>query len=507
MTTSFTAALSPASITIASGILSSARRTPEKTAIREGGRALTYARLAQRILQVANLGSEGYGLRPGDRAAVLLPNCLEYVELVCGLSSIGVAVAAIGPAAASQEIAFVCADSGARVLFVSKALEDSARASVPASVEHICVIGTGYENALASASERPFEDQIDWETPFSIPYTSGSTGRPKGVLLSHRARVLSAYAMAAEHGCYGPDDRAIATTPMFHGAGLLMAIAPIFFGGFVELLPAFDVLTLMRAIETNGATSAYMVPTHFSSLFALGEEGGRFDTRSLKALVVGTAPLSQAMKERIVERFGPGKLYERYGSTEASIVTALRPADQLRKKQCVGLPLPATEVKIVDEAGSTVGVGEVGEVFSRSPYMFSGYLNHPDATAAAMRDGWFSAGDLGRVDDEGYLYLVDRKNDMIITGGENVYPREIEEALLEHPAIAEAGVVGMPHDHWGEQVVATLVLRSRAEVSADELKSFLLERVSRYKIPKMFRFVESLPRNRLGKLDRRALRG
>ena len=502
----FTRPHSSRSITISDGIFASASRTPRKVALREGERTLTYAQLAERIVRLANVVHRNFGLAHGDRAAVFMPNRIEYLEIVCGLSSAGVAACTIGPTASATEIRFICEDSAARVLFVAPALADAARAAVGDIVRNIVSIDEGYEALLSRARPDTLPVETDWEDIFSIPYTSGSTGRPKGVMLSHRARVLSSYAMASEHGCYGPDDRAVATTPMFHGSGFLMALAPVFFGGFVELLPSFNIEQLMRKIEETAATSVYMVPTHFSALFAMGDARNAFNHSSLKCVIVGTAPLSQAMKARIVDYIGEGKLFERYGSTEASIVTALRPKDQLRKQQCVGLPLAATQIRVLDADGEERLPGEVGELYSTSNYMFSGYLNMPDAMAKSMRGEWFSAGDLGRLDEEGYLYLVDRKHDMIISGGENVYPREVEEVLLAHPAIDQAAVVGLPHAHWGEQVVAYVVVRPGMNVSNDELKAACGERLSRYKIPKEFRMVGDLPRNRMGKIDRRELR-
>jgi acyl-CoA synthetase (AMP-forming)/AMP-acid ligase II len=494
------------SITISDGVFASASRTPGKIAIREGDRSLTYEKLAERVRRVANTAHGHLGLAHGERAAVLMPNRLEYLEIVCGLSGAGVAVCTIGPAASASEIRFICEDSSARALFVAPQLEEIARTAAGDIVPHIVVVDERYEGLLLHARCDSLPVDTDWEDIFSIPYTSGATGRPKGVMLSHRARVLSSYAMASEHGCYGPDDRAVATTPMFHGAGFLMVLAPVFFGGFVELLPAFDIEELMSKIQETAATSVYMVPTHFSALFAMGERRHAFNHRSLKSVIVGTAPLSQAMKGRIVEYLGEGKLFERYGSTEASIVTALRPQDQLRKQQCVGLPLPATQIRILDANGTPCGPGVVGELYSTSNYMFSGYVNLPDVMQSSMRGEWFSAGDLGRLDDEGYLYLVDRKNDMIISGGENVYPREVEEVLLAHPAVDQAAVVGLAHEYWGEQVVAFVVVREGMNVSDDDLRAACRERLSRYKVPKEFRQVPDLPRNRIGKIDRRSLR-
>jgi acyl-CoA synthetase (AMP-forming)/AMP-acid ligase II len=297
------------SITISDGVLASASRTPEKMAIREGERSLTYAKLAERVLRVANMAHGHFGLVHGKRAAVFMPNRLEYLELVCGLSSAGVAVCTIGPAASAPEVRFICEDSSAQVLFVAPQLEELARTAVGDIVPHIVAVDQRYEALLSRARDNAMPVAADWEDIFSIPYTSGATGRPKGVMLSHRCRVLSAFVMASEHGCYGPDDRAVATTPMFHGAGFLMALAPVFFGGFVELLPSFNIEQLMLKIDEIAATSVYMVPTHFSSLFSMGEQRHAFNHSSLKSVIVGTAPLSQAMKVRIVEYLGEGKLF------------------------------------------------------------------------------------------------------------------------------------------------------------------------------------------------------
>jgi long-chain acyl-CoA synthetase len=495
------------SILIADGIRAAAARTPRKVAVIESGRRLEYAALVARIDRVANLAHAGLGLAHGDRAAVLLPNRLEYLELVCGLSSAGVAVSTIGPAAAVPEIRFILEDGAVRVLFVDPALVESARAAAEGTtVERIVVVGPEYEDLLAQAASTPCPVAVTETDVFSIPYTSGATGRPKGVMLSHRGRVLACYAMASEHGCYGPDDRAVATTPMFHGAGFLMALVPVFFGGTVEILPRFDIERLLAAIDANGATSAYMVPTHFAALFALGERARRHAVGSLKAVISGTAPLAQAMKADIIRHFGEGKLFERYGTTETNIATALRPADQLRKIACVGQPLPATYVRLLDDDGNDAAPGTVGELAVASPYLFAGYLNLPEATAKSMRGDWFVTGDLARIDDEGYVYIVDRKNDMIITGGENVYPREVEEILLAHPAVAECGVAGRPHAYWGEAVTAFVVVRPGMNVTAEDLLGACRARLSPYKVPKEVRFIEALPRNSMGKVLRRALR-
>jgi acyl-CoA synthetase (AMP-forming)/AMP-acid ligase II len=494
------------SLLIADGIRAAAARTPEKTAIVESGRKLSFRRLVDRIDRVSNLAHAGLGLRHGDFASVLSPNRLEYLELVCGLSSAGVAVATIGPAAPPAEIKFICEDSRARVLFVAPELEAAARAAAPGSVERFVVLGPEYESLLAKAASGRCPVRVSELDIFSVPYTSGATGRPKGVMLAHRGRVLSAFVMAVEQQCYGPDDRAVATTPMFHGAGFLMALVPVFFGGSVEILPRFDIERLLGAISANAATSAYMVPTHFAAMLELGRKAERFDLRSLKAVISGTAPLAQAMKAKIIEVMGEGKLYERYGTTETSIATALRPVDQLRKHACVGQALPLTHLRLLDDAGNDVPGGEVGELAVSSPYLFSGYLNLPEQTARVTRGDWVVTGDLARFDEEGFVYLVDRKNDMIISGGENVYPREVEEILVAHPAVAECAVAGTPHAYWGEQVTAFVVLRPGMNASAEDLLAACREKLSRYKVPKEVRFMNALPRNTVGKVLRRSLR-
>ncbi len=493
------------SILIADGIRAAAFRTPEKVAITEGDRQLSFRRLVERIDRVSQL-AHGLGLRHGDFAAIQCRNRLEYLEIVAGMSSAGVAVATIGPAAPGPEVRFICEDSRARVLFVDQALEEQAREAIPPTVERIIVIERDYEALLARASSSRLDAGITEHDIFSVPYTSGATGRPKGVMLAHRGRVLACYAMASEHGCYGPDDRAVATTPMFHGAGFLMALAPVFFGGSVTLMPRFDIEALLAAIERTRATSAYMVPTHFAALFALGERARQYDVSSLKAVISGTAPLAQAMKAKIIEHFGEGRLYERYGTTETNIACALRPADQLRKLACVGQPLPATHLRVLDDEGNDCPEGAVGELAVASPYLFSGYLNLPEATERAMRDDWFVTGDLARIDDEGYVNLVDRKNDKIISGGENVYPREVEEVVLAHPAVAECAVAGLPHPYWGEQVTAWVVMRTASQTNAVELTDLCRQKLSPYKVPKEIRFIEALPRNSMGKVLRRKLR-
>jgi long-chain acyl-CoA synthetase len=490
-------------VTIADGIRAAAARTPGKLALREGERELTFQALVDRLHRVAN----AVALPPGSHAAIFAPNCLEFVEIACGLATAGVAPALVNARSSAEELAYVCDDAEARILFVHTSLEKLARDADLATVERIVVVGGDYESWLAGGRATPPDVRLEEWDDFLLPYTSGTTGKPKGVRLSHRARVLTFFAMAVEYGCYSPDDRALVIAPLFHGGGFSFCAATIFFGGSCVLLPRFDPEETLRLLSQERLTNVFMVPTHFNAIFALGDEVlERHPVRDLRGLISNAAPLSQAMKERITSHFGDGPLFESYGSTEASLITTQRPADHLRKEHCVGLPFPATSIRLRGDDGEDVAQGEIGEVLVRSPYLFNGYWNRPDETARAFADGWLATGDLGRRDDEGYLYLVDRRDDKIVSGGVNIYPREVEEALARHPAVREAAVFGVPDDYWGEAVHAVVARREGVDVAVAELLEFAGGSLARYKLPKAVDFVDVLPRNASGKLLRRELR-
>ncbi len=492
---------------IADGIRASAKRAPGKTALSLGEDKLSYKQLVERVDRVSNLAGAGLGLVPGDRAALMAPNCLEFIEIVCGLASAGVPPAMINPRLTPGEVAYIANDAGPRVLFVHESLVDVVRDAELETVERMIVIGGDYEELLGQSHPVAASALVEEWDPFCISYTSGTTGNPKGAVLSHRSRTLTFFAMAVEYGCYSPEDRAIAIAPLYHGGGFAFSVAPIAFGGSCEILPRFDPEQVLRLVEDLAITNTFMVPTHFNALFALDEKLRRgADVSSLRTIIANAAPLPQATKERIVDWLGDGILHESYGSTEGGIVTNLRPPDQLRKEQCVGLPLPCTEVRLLDEEGAEVERGEVGELYSRSPYLFNGYWGLPDETSEAFRDGWLSVGDMARTDEEGYVYIVDRKKDMIISGGVNVYPREVEEVLHEHPAVAEAAVIGVPDEYWGEAVSAVVALRPSASATSEELVEFCGSRLASFKLPKRLEFVDALPRNAAGKVLRRELR-
>ena len=492
-------------MTMASGIRASRARGPGKTALICGGRSLTYAQLVERIDKVAQVAI-GLGLRKGDRAAIVATNCLEYIEIVDGLAEAGVAVATPNPKQTAAELGYILNDCGARVVFVAAALEPLLRAATCPVIERIVVIGPEYEDLLLQARPAAVPAVEEWDA-FSIPYTSGTTGKPRGVVLPHRARVQVGFCMASEYGCYGPDDRFLAITPLFHGAGFSFAHAAVFFGGTCEILQGFEPEATLRALSLNGATGTFMVPTLFNAIFALEQPLlDRYRGSPLRALMSNAAPLPQRTKEVIIDYFGEGLLHEMYGSTEGGIVTSLRPKDQLRKAQCVGHPFTMNEVKLLDEAGQPVVRGQVGELFNKSPCLFLGYWNNPEATGAAMRDGWFSAGDLAWEDEDGCYYIVDRKKDMYISGGVNVFPREVEEFLFRLPGVADAAVVGVPDAYWGETGKAFLVMRPGEAIAPDDVFAACKQGLAGFKVPRHVTFVDSLPRNAAGKVLKTDLR-
>ncbi len=493
-------------LTVSSGIRASATRNPGKTALICGDEQRTYVQLVGNINRVAN-AMQGLGLEAGQNAAIIAPNCMDYIEVVAGVSDLGAAVVTPNPKLTPRELADICNDAQARVLFVHPDSESSIDASLFETVKHVIRLGPEYSALKARASDVFTPPLVaEWAT-FSIPYTSGTTGKPKGVMLPHRSRSLGWLAYACEFGIYSPDDHFLAIAPMCHGAGLSFAMCSVFTGGTAEIMVKFDPELVLRKLHKGDVTGIFTVPTHYHGMFGLEPKlleslrGHR-----LNGITCNAAPLSQETKEQIVEYFGDGLLHELYGSTEAGIVTNLRPQDQLRKIKCVGLPFVGNQVRLLDDSGKEVGPNEVGELFSTSPYLFNGYWGKPEQSREAFRDGWVSVGDLAKRDDEGYIYIVDRKKDMVITGGMNVYPREIETMLDTHPAILESAIIGVPDARWGETLVAYVVFNQGQNASAEDLENFSKANMAPYKLPKSFKPIAQLPRNANGKVLKTELR-
>lgn len=495
--------------TMGQGLRAAALRNPSKIcASDQQGRERSYGDYIANVNRIARYVHEKLGYGRGDHAAIMSSNSIEYLEIAIGLSDAVVPPAMINPRAKASEAAHICNDSGAKLLFVEKAAMEVINAAALETVEHIICIEEDLPGIYAETSPEPLGLDVQETDIYSIPYTSGTTGKPKGVLLTHRSRVLMMlFAQGGSYRVFNPDGRGLATTPFFNGGGFSNAITPLFFGGYTHIMPKFDPARVLEVIDEKRITNMFMVPTQFQGLLALDRQIlDMADISSLKLVLSSAAPLPQATKEKLVAFFGADVLYDAYGSTEFGSATALRPYDQLRKHACVGLPQPGCEVRLLDSDGKDVPLGEVGQVFVRSPWFFAGYWNKPEATEEAFRDGWCTVGDLGRQDDEGYFYIVDRLKNVIITGGQNVFPREVEDTLYRHKAVHEVAVVGRPDEYWGEAVVAFVSFKPGMTASPEELIAFCKEDMSGYKVPKDIFLRDELPKNGTGKIMHRLLR-
>ena len=503
---------SGAPMNIANGVREFARATPDADAVIDGDRKLSYSALHDRSNRVANT-LLARGLKVGDRVAFMCGNRLEYPEVAAGVAKAGMVMVPINPRSTAEEAAFIVGHSGARALIADEAAGDSASAAAEEGemLARLAIggseSGASYERALAAS---PAVDPCFWidETePFVIAYTSGTTGAAKGVMISHRSRCLTFYCTALEWGL-GPGRLTTAVSPMHHGGGFAFAYAALHTGGTLAMLDGFDPERFLALVQRHRVHSAFLVPTHARILRDLGEAAmARFDLSSLETLYFNAAAFPHDLKLWTLDTFPHVGLHELYGSTEAAVVTNLRPEDQRRKPQCVGPPWFMNEVRILDDEGEPVAPGAPGELFSRSPFLMNGYYRDPEATAAATtEDGFFSAGDVAVADDENFIYIVDRKKDVIITGGVNVYPREVEEVLMRHPAVRDAAVVGTPSKDWGEAVAAVLVMAPGADTSDEDLDAWCRRYLSRHKIPRRYQAVDELPRNPAGKILKRRIR-
>lgn len=496
------------------GIRAAAGRQPDRVALRlrtgtDIDAAISYRDLVREMNRAAHAGLGALDLRRGDRVAIVAPNSRYYISLACGLGSVGIIVATPNPKLAPVEIAAIVRDAGARAVFCEAALRDALCETDMPGVEAIIPLDHRFPDWLARGRDSaPAADALaNHDDDFVLPYTSGTTGEPKGVRISHISRVLTLYGMGVEYGCFGPDDRFLGIAPLCHGAGFAFNLAPLYFGASCDLMTAFDPEATIDLIVDEAPTGVFMVPTHFTALFSTSQaQVERLSHNRLRAIISNAAALEQPLKEQIVARFGNHRLHECYGSTEGGIVTSQRPADQLRKIRCVGLPFVNTEIALLDDSGAPVAPGTPGELFSRSPYLFSGYWNRPEKTRECMRDGWVSAGDIAVQDDEGYYYIVDRKKDMVVSGGVNIYPREIENILNQHPQVVECAAFGVADPTWGERLEIAIVFRdSGTPPDGETLAAFCSEHLGRQKIPRQFHAVAALPRNAMGKITKATL--
>lgn len=499
-------ATASAPLTVARGIINAAARFPASTAIEAGEFSLSYAQLVERLYRVGYWALNDNGLQPGDVVALLSPNRAEYLEIVAGLSEAGLIVATLNPRLSAAELADILEDCQPALAIVDPELTELRGALDHAGVACLA-LGEDYEQALVAASPVP-NRHADEYGAFSICYTSGTTGKPKGVVLPHRSRALVCLASAVEYNCFGPGDRFLALAPFFHGAGFAFALAAISHGGACVLHEGSDAESIVSRLEQGDIHGVFMVPTHFKRIHDLPDArfAGLQESHSLKTIISNAAALSPRFKRLTVERFGDGLLHETYGSTEAGVVTNMRPDRLLDLPESVGTPFLSMEIEIRRPDGSLCDVDEVGELFARGPYTFIGYLNRESETAEAVRDGWVTVQDLAVRDAEGFISIVGRAKDMIVSGGINIYPAEIEKVIAAQSGVAEVAVVGMSDEEWGERVHAFVVPSSQGSVDTDLLVDSCRQQLSGYKVPRGITILDELPRNASGKILKKELR-
>jgi long-chain acyl-CoA synthetase len=476
------------------------RISADGDAVTCGSIRLTYAETAERCRRLGGaLGRLGLGR--GDRVAVIGPNCHRYLELYQGVPGAGMVIVPLNARHAPAELRYALQDAGARVLFSGIEVPD-----LPACVDHVFDLGAGYEALLEDAPPRAFVD-CDENELAGLFYTGGTTGQAKGVMLSHRNLVAN----ATHFQWVWPFDRTtrwLVAAPLFHAAGSVAVLATVWQAGHQVLLGGFDPEAALELMAEHGVTHTLLVP---SMLAALTEQqvARRRELPSLRGISHGGSPIATETLRRAHAAFPGVELLHLYGTTEtAPIVTGLRHEERLLDDPCIrscGQPVPGVEVELSDPGGEPVAPGEVGELNVRGANVMLGYWRKPTQTAEVLHEGWYRTGDLGYRDGRDHVYLVDRAKDMIVTGGENVYGTEVEEALYAHPAVLEAAVFGVPDDCWGEAVYAVVVPRS--DVDQETLIEHCRTRIAGYKVPKHVELRgEPLPKSAAGKVLKRRLR-
>ena len=493
---------------LAKWLLRAGRSHAERPAVALGASCVhTYRDLARRTAQLAAALRDRFALAPGDRVAIAARNCVEYLEMLYGIWHGGFVAVPVNAKLHGAELAWIMEDAGARICFASPGIDDRLAEHFPAGLEHIVTIGGRDYRALLTCEPAPLvprtPDDLAW-----LFYTSGTTGRPKGAMLSHRNLAAASFAYLTEVDPTRPGEAILHAAPMSHGSGMYIKAHVCRMG--VQVIPesgGFDPEEIFRLFAAWPGTSMFAAPTMVKRLVECPAE---VDPALVRTIIYGGAPMYVEDALVTIDRFGP-RLAQIYGQGESPMtITTLR-KDEIadhrhpRYRQrlgSAGTPYAVVEVIVADADDRPLPPGEAGEILVRGDTVMAGYWQRPDASAAALRGGWLHTGDVGSFDEDGYLTLKDRSKDVIISGGSNIYPREVEEVLLTHGGVREVSVIGRPDPEWGEIVVAYVV----GDVGADELDRLCLDHIARFKRPKDYVFLDALPKNNYGKILKTELR-
>jgi fatty-acyl-CoA synthase len=511
-------------LTLSESLAAHARTQPHKIGVRDSKRALSYAQWDERASRLAN-ALLALGLVQGDRVALLAYNTIEWLEIYAALARAGLVAVPLNFRLAAPEIAYIVDNAQARAVIVQEDLRtvfESTRAGLRIEAERFVHFGPtangttprgwrSYEALIAAAPTAPPAVDVGPEDLFALMYTSGTTGRPKGAMRNHEGNALIAWATALEFGLTR-DDNGLLVMPLCHANSLYFAVTFATLGATIVVhdRARFDAAELLALLARERITFTSLVPTHYIMMLDLpAAEKARHDLSRVGKLLISSAPARKDTKLAILALFPRGRLFELYGSTEAGWVTILRPDEQIEHLGSVGREWAGSgAIKLLGADGHEVPDGEVGELFSRTAYVFAGYWKNPEKTAECFRGPWCSVGDMARRDERGFIHLVDRKSNMIISGGENIYPSEVEAVLAAHPAVQDVAVVGVPDAKWGESVLAAVVPRPGQLLTPAELEAWCRERIAGFKRPKRYALIDEaqMPRTATGKIQHRALR-
>jgi long-chain acyl-CoA synthetase len=488
---------------LATILTDSAARDPDRVALKLDDAEVSYGLLDAGSALMAGLLAEK-GIAPGDRVGIMLPNVPYFAVCYYGVLRAGGIVVPMNVLLKQREVTFYLRDPEAKLLFAWHGFaEDAQGGAEEAGIECVLVVPGEFEQLLGATQPRAEVADTDDSDTAVILYTSGTTGTPKGAELTH-ANLKRNCEVSRDLFGLGDDAVTLGALPLFHSFGQTCGLnATILGGGTLTLIPRFDPAKALEIIERDRVNVFEGVPTMYNALLH-HPEAASFDTSTLEVCASGGSAMPVEVMHGFEEKFGC-KVLEGYGLSETSPVASFNHPDRERKAGSIGTPVAGVEMKVVDEEGNDLPTGQVGEIVIRGHNVMKGYWNRPDATAEAIHDGWFHTGDMAKVDEDGYFFIVDRKKDMIIRGGYNVYPREIEEVLYEHPAVREVAVVGIPHDELGEEVGAAVALKDGEKATPDDLREYVKNQVAAYKYPRQVWFVDDLPKGPTGKILKREI--